>query len=443
MTYQHAVIVGAGMAGLATARVLANHFRKVTVLDADRLPSDVAVRKRVPQGDHVHTLLPGGLEVLTRLFPELEKTLDAQGGLAAQPHQWYALTTFGKTYRVARFQPTPLSAASQFPGIRMQTRPLLEHCLRQCVAATARIELRDGTKVTAPLTEGDQIIGVRIDGENASIEADLVVDAGGRAGLTLAWLDRLGLERPGISEIRCDIAYASALFEPSDPDIFEDLGFIISSARDGAYKKRGGSLIRVEDNQWLVTLIGRLGDYPPTDRQGFLDYVATLHSNTLHNLLKTASFVNAPKRYGFPKSIRHHFERLQRFPAGLLPIGDTICQLNPGYGQGMSVAFRQAMALDDLLTRWRQAKRAPSSLWKAFCTEAFEQTRAAWLFAALIDFAKEGTTGDFPHEEQAAIDRIKQLNKLANKGDADAAHMVDSLFDIRRPLSSLQTADAD
>lgn len=36
----HAVVLGAGLAGLLTARVLAERFARVTVLDRDELPED-------------------------------------------------------------------------------------------------------------------------------------------------------------------------------------------------------------------------------------------------------------------------------------------------------------------------------------------------------------------------------------------------------------------
>ena len=58
----HAVVLGASMAGLATARALHNHFARVTVIERDVLNSTDA-RKGVPQGNHAHGLLPSGYRV--------------------------------------------------------------------------------------------------------------------------------------------------------------------------------------------------------------------------------------------------------------------------------------------------------------------------------------------------------------------------------------------
>ena len=44
----HAVVIGAGLAGLAAARALAGHFAQVTIVERDRLPTGPAFRKGVP-----------------------------------------------------------------------------------------------------------------------------------------------------------------------------------------------------------------------------------------------------------------------------------------------------------------------------------------------------------------------------------------------------------
>ncbi len=431
-----AIIVGGGIAGLATARVLADHFGKVLVLDGDEMPSEPELRTGVPQGSHIHVLLPGGLEILNELFPTLEEELDAHGGLSAGPSEWYGLTSHGKTYRLSRFQPTPLERPAGAPNNRVQSRALLEHCIRKFVEALPNVDCRYQTRVTAPVLKDGAVVGVCVAPDAQELEADLVIDASGRVSQTLAWLDKLGLARPQDESIHCDFAYCSAMFKPQNPDVFTDVGFLISSARKGPYTKRAGSLARMENGEWLVTLAGRLGDHPPKDVDGFHGHVDTLHDPKISDLLKQADLVSGPRQYLFPKSLRRRYDLLTVFPDGLLPIGDAICHINPGYSQGMSLALRQVDALREIVEARHKTRQSLTSLWKEFLPAAYEQTRAPWVFAALQDFSKDGTTGDFPDEEQA-ITQLKRLSRRADKGDANAAALVDGLFDMQLSLSKL------
>ena len=78
---RHAIVIGAGIAGLLTARVLSKHFARVTVLDRDALPTQPVPRDGVPQGRHIHVLLPGGLAAIERLLPGATQDLILGGAL--------------------------------------------------------------------------------------------------------------------------------------------------------------------------------------------------------------------------------------------------------------------------------------------------------------------------------------------------------------------------
>ena len=75
----HAVVVGAGGRGLLAARVLADAYERVTVVDRDPLPERAADRRGVPQGRHVHLLLTRGAQILAELFPGILADLAAGG----------------------------------------------------------------------------------------------------------------------------------------------------------------------------------------------------------------------------------------------------------------------------------------------------------------------------------------------------------------------------
>ena len=62
----HAVVVGGSLAGMLAARVLSDHFDRVTLLERDRFPETPAARKGLPQGRHGHVLLERGRAALER-----------------------------------------------------------------------------------------------------------------------------------------------------------------------------------------------------------------------------------------------------------------------------------------------------------------------------------------------------------------------------------------
>jgi hypothetical protein len=64
----HAVVIGGSLTGLMTARVLADHFAQVTILERDRIEDGIALHKSIPQGNHAHGLMLGGQQVLAGLY---------------------------------------------------------------------------------------------------------------------------------------------------------------------------------------------------------------------------------------------------------------------------------------------------------------------------------------------------------------------------------------
>ena len=76
---QHAVVIGASIAGMCAARVLSDFFDRVTVYERDDLPADPANRSAVPQGKHLHLLLARGAEELEGHFPGLLDDMVAAG----------------------------------------------------------------------------------------------------------------------------------------------------------------------------------------------------------------------------------------------------------------------------------------------------------------------------------------------------------------------------
>ena len=79
---RRAIVIGASLAGLLAARVLAGHYDEILLLERDRLSDEDSPRKGIPHAIHPHGLLARGREVLEQLFPGLTEALLARGATA-------------------------------------------------------------------------------------------------------------------------------------------------------------------------------------------------------------------------------------------------------------------------------------------------------------------------------------------------------------------------
>ena len=132
----HAVVLGAGMAGLATAQVLSDHFTKVTVLERDQFPGEPAPRSGTPQAAHAHALLGGGLHALESLFPNFRKDLLDAGAIQ---------TRAGTEIRLERPGFDPFPTRDLGFDIFFMSRPLLEAVTRRRVGDSPNISNSDAS----------------------------------------------------------------------------------------------------------------------------------------------------------------------------------------------------------------------------------------------------------------------------------------------------------
>ena len=123
-------------------------------------------------------------------------------------------------------------------------------------------------------------------GRSETLPTDLAVDASGRGNLTLRLLESSGRERPQESVIEVDIGYATAIFAIPH-DISVDWKGLRTLAQI-PQRSRGGMMLPLEGNCWILTLGGRHSEKPPGDGAGFLAFAQQLRTPTIYDAVKRA-----------------------------------------------------------------------------------------------------------------------------------------------------------
>lgn len=380
-----AVVLGASMGGLLAARALAGHFAEVVVLERDDLsaPGD---RRGVPQGRHVHALLARGRLVLEELFPGITAELLADGAVECRSLTEMRMTVAGHTLRQADAGYSLLQAS----------RPFLEWRVRGRIRALPGVELVDNTAVAGLLSDTGRtrVTGVRTT-DGREFDADLVVSCLGRHGPINEWLAGLGYERPAEHGVRIDMKYASRYVRLPPRSAGGDKEIVIANP-DPA---RGLALFAVEDGAHILTLIGYGSDHPPTDPDGFWRFAASVAPRDVREALVGAEVLSDIATYRYPANQRRRYERLTRFPDGLLVLGDAVCSFSPAFGQGMTVSALQAQQLDEALAA------GDHDLRRRYFRAVARVIEDAWRITELFDLA-------MPHVDSPGREPLRALGAL-------------------------------
>ncbi|MFG2293378.1 FAD-dependent oxidoreductase [Streptomyces sp. NPDC048603] len=376
-----AVVVGGSISGTLAARVLSDFYREVIVVERDQVVGVRHLRRGTPHAGHAHGLHSRGCLILEELFPgildELRRAQFPMGDLGEQ--HWYFN---GKRFRPAR---------TGLPTVTTQ-RPVLEEYVRSKVAAQSGVTFLERTELVGleSTTCGARVTGVRLRSTAAdttgeySLGADLVIDTCGRGSRTPVWLEQLGYERPPEERMAIGLAYVTRLYRSPKPLNGAQFLTCLASRTNprGAVFGRAG-----DDDTYYLSLTGILGDHPPTDPDGYLQFCRSLPVADVYERIRDATPLTDPIAFRIPASVRRRYERLPRLPERLLVLGDAVCSLNPSYSQGMTVAAMEVMALRTHLRRGTN----PSA--PAFMRDVGKIINRPWFLSTTRDVQYTGGKG--------------------------------------------------
>ena len=432
MLGQRAVVLGASLAGLLAARVLSERFAEVVLLERDELPQHAAARKGTPHATHPHGLLARGREVLEALYPGMTSSLVARGGLLGDLQREIAFDVAHR--RLAR-------GDAGVQGIAV-SRLAIEAEVRLRTLALPGVRLIDGVDIQSPAHgAGEQIVAARYatrgdDRREERLAADFVIDCTGRGSRTPAWLAGWGYAPPKEEKVDVGICYTSAYFKRSGAFEFGkgiDVAAVICAASPEL--PRPAVLLAQESDangvaRWVIGVGGYAGDHVAATIEAMRERAVTIGSPEILRLTHEAEQLGDIIRYTFPSSLRRRYERLSRFPSRYLALGDALTSFNPIYGQGMTVAACEALALQEALSG------GLDGLHRRFFRAAAKIIDTPWQLAVGGDLAIPTVPGPRPFPVRLVNAYIARLQRVASS-DALVSRAFLKVVHMLEPPSSL------
>ena len=377
-TTKHAVVIGASLAGLCAARVLSDFYDRVTVCERDELPDGPANRSAVPQGRHVHLLMARGAAEFDTLFPGLLEDMVA-GGVPILENRPDCIH-FGAAGHVLG---TATTLRDEFTAY-VPSRPHLEWQIRRRVAKIANVQMLHAA-VSEPRFDAAQqrVTGVLLDSGDA-VDADLVVDAAGRGTRLPVWLEQWGFGRPRENTVDVGIAYATHQVRIPD-GLLKEKVVVAGASRT---EPIGLGMLSYEDGNWGLTTFGINKVEPPQNFGEMCDAAERILPERFATAIRRGTPIGEVAFHKYPTSRWRRYDKLDRFPAGIIPFGDAVVSFNPTFGQGMSMTAIQAGNLRGALQ-----SRDPD-LARALAKATAKTTWPVWVMTSIGDIALHNATGE-------------------------------------------------
>ena len=340
---QSAIVIGGSMAGLWAARVLANRFGSVQIVERDVLPEGAEHRPGVPQSHQVHVLLMRGAEIMGEFFPGIIDDLVEQGAVR------FDLTGESRT-KMSGHWIDPFDSGMMGLGV---SRVLLESTLRRHLQRHDRVTFVDGARRwwgwqnqrAGASTACGYAAKPSATPSTRSTPILWWTPAGAAPTRRSGWASS-ATPRPKQKLSLPSSATPVAAIDPAPA--LGAIGRMMVVAAQPPYQPRSGILFPEENGTMMVMLGGANKDYPPTNEAGFLDFARSLDAE-FGQTVADAEPITSIRGYRRTENRLNGYDKLTRWPQRFVVLGDAYCALNPIYGQGMTLAALSATTLDEHL----------------------------------------------------------------------------------------------
>ncbi|MEU6220775.1 FAD-dependent monooxygenase [Streptomyces sp. NPDC047022] len=423
---RHAVVIGAGMAGMLAAAALCAHT-DVTIIERDRLPEGPEPRKGLPQARHAHLLWSGGARAMESLLPGVTDAWLAAGARRIPlPTGLVTLQPQGGWMR-------------RWPEMEFMiscSRDLLDSVVRSRLAEHPRVSFLPDTELLALEGDASRVTGVRVrtpEGTERVLASGLVVDASGRGSRATRWLDALGVAQAPLEEVDSGLGYASRLFRA--PGGAEDHPVInVQPDASDPVPGQSATIVPVEGGRWLVTLSGTRGGQPSSSADRFESFARGVRHPLVGELISGAEPLSDVVVTRSTVNRRRFFEKVGSWPEGFVVLGDAVATYNPVYGHGMTVAAQGAMALRDHVVRDGIAARG---LARQVQKAVARPVSVAWELATSNDIRYPGAVGEQPGPLQRLLGRYVDRLMVTAPGRPLVAKAFLSVITLSAPVTAL------
>jgi 2-polyprenyl-6-methoxyphenol hydroxylase-like FAD-dependent oxidoreductase len=388
------LVLGGGVAGLATALALGRDGHEVTLVERDEMavgrPEDAFAwhRDGIRHFLQPHAFTPRGRQEMRATFPDVFEAIIAAGAwdLDLRP-------------KMRDTKPREDDDELVFLAVR---RPIIEWALRQAVIREAGIRVVDRTRVTGLVTTRGTTSGIpRVTGADTtsgSLAADLVIDAMGRGTPTPGWIAAAGVRALDERSNDCAIIYYCRYYHVLDGATLPDGPWLPSPRGDLGY---AAFSTFPGDNRTFCALVAvPPGDQPLKilrDARAFDAAVRTMPALDAWTNPETAEPITPVLPMGSLQNILRSWPDGRPSIAGLISVGDAVCHTDPVASLGLAFALIHARLLVDAL----RLARDPTEVAVAFDALAKPEMEERFGYVSAIDATRHrlwrGETIDYTH----------------------------------------------